>query len=76
MSAPPKKPNLGKRPASPPVEGEVYIEFHSVGNVVKVSAVDAATGTEVSIMGPANTARAILERNALRKLAYVLKRKE
>lgn len=74
MNAPPDTPDNDKRPAGQPARGEVYIEFHSVGNVMKVSAVDAATGIEVSIMGPANTSRAILEKNVLRKLDYVMKR--
>jgi hypothetical protein len=33
-----------------------------------VTAIDAATGTEVSIMGPAGAARADLERLAVAKL--------
>jgi hypothetical protein len=48
--------------------GGVYFEFTPVGNVVKVAAVDAATGTEVSIVGPASASRADLEKLALQKL--------
>jgi hypothetical protein len=47
---------------------EVYFEFTAVGSVVKVAAIDAATGLEVAVMGPANAARADLERLALQKL--------
>ena len=48
--------------------GEVYFEFTAIGRTVKVSAIDAATGVEVSVIGPANAARADLQRLALQKL--------
>ena len=48
--------------------GEVYLEFTAVGAYVKVVAIDAASGVEVSVSGPAATPRADLERIALRKL--------
>lgn len=48
--------------------GEVYFEYVAIGGSVKVSALDATTGVEVSIVGPTNAARADLERLALRKL--------
>jgi hypothetical protein len=48
--------------------GGVYFEFTPVGDVVKVVAIDAATGTEVSVIGPARAAQADLERLALQKL--------
>jgi hypothetical protein len=48
--------------------GGVYFEFTPVGDVVKVVAIDAATGTEVSVFGPARAAQADLERLALQKL--------
>jgi Domain of unknown function (DUF6898) len=35
---------------------------------VKVSAIDAATGLEVSVMGPASASQADLKRLALQKL--------
>lgn len=47
---------------------EVYFEFTAVGAVVKVSAIDAATGIEIAVMGPAGAARADLQRLALQKL--------
>ena len=47
---------------------EVYFEFTAIGAVVKVVAIDAATGTEVSVMGPASAAQADLEQLALGKL--------
>jgi hypothetical protein len=56
-------------------EREVYIEFVVQGNVVKATAIDAATGVEASIVGPANAPRAALAEAAARKLDYVLKKK-
>jgi hypothetical protein len=53
---------------------EIYFEFTAVGAVVKVAAIDAATGVEVVVMGPANASRADLERLALRKLRARLAR--
>jgi hypothetical protein len=53
---------------------EVYFEFTAIGAVVKVSAIDAATGTEVSVMGPAGAAQFDLERLALAKLKARLAR--
>jgi ABC-type Mn2+/Zn2+ transport system ATPase subunit len=47
---------------------EVLFEFTAIGAVVKVVAIDAATGTEVSVMGPAGAAQSDLERLALGKL--------
>jgi hypothetical protein len=54
---------------------EVLLEFHRIGAVVKVSAVDPATLTEVSISGPASAGEAALRQAALRKLRYVLERR-
>lgn len=54
---------------------EVIFEFYRVGNSVKVSAVDTATLTEVSVVGPATASEASLRNNALRKLEFVLARR-
>lgn len=54
---------------------EIIIEFTPVGNFVKVSAMDIKTLTEVSIQGPSTTPQAILKRNAVKRLEYVLKKK-
>ena len=48
--------------------GEVILEFIPLGNAVKVSAVDAETGVEVAIVGPANAPRDHLEAVVLQKL--------
>ena len=47
---------------------DVYFEFTAIGTSVKVVAIDAATGTEVSVVGPAGAAQSDLERLALAKL--------
>lgn len=54
---------------------EVIIEFIPVGGLVKVTAMDTASLTEISIQGPANAGQEILKRNALKRLEYVLKKK-
>lgn len=51
-----------------PRQGEIYLEFRQVGQQVKVIAIDAATGIEVSVFGPASTAQEDLKRLAVRKL--------
>jgi hypothetical protein len=53
--------------------GEVYFEFTPVGAAVKVVAIDATTGIEVSVLGPASAAQADLQRLALQKLRARLK---
>ena len=60
---------------SGPENTEVLLEFHRIGGSVKVSAVDPATGTEVSIIGPATAGEAELRRAAINKLNYVLARR-
>lgn len=54
---------------------EIIIEFFPVGQIVKVSAMDAATLTEISIQGPKNAGENVLKQNALKRLEYVLKKK-
>ncbi|MCB9991318.1 MAG: hypothetical protein H6867_08040 [Rhodospirillales bacterium] len=54
---------------------EVIIEFAPVGSLVRVSAMDTQTLTEVITQGPASAGEAMLKRNALKRLEYVLKKK-
>lgn len=58
------------------MSGETYVEFIQVGDYMRVAAIDAATGTEVVIMGPAHAARADLQRLALAKLNRALNREK
>jgi hypothetical protein len=53
---------------------DVYFEFTAIGGSVKVVAIDAATGTEVSVVGPAGAAQSDLQRLALGKLKARLAR--
>jgi len=54
--------------------GEIFVEFIVQGIFVKVTAVDPASGTEASIVGPASAPQAALKSAVLRKLDYVLKK--
>ena len=53
---------------------EVFFEFTAIGATVKVVAIDAASGTEVSVIGPAGAAQADLEQLAMGKLKARLAR--
>jgi hypothetical protein len=53
----------------------IILEFVRIGNSQKVSAIDEDTGTEVSFIVPAMTARSDIERLARSKLDYVEKKK-
>jgi hypothetical protein len=50
----------------------VIFEFTTIGNSVKVSAMDPETLVEVSIVGPAGAPQAHLRAAAVSKLNYVL----
>lgn len=52
--------------------GQVYFEHITIGRSVKVSAIHAASGAEVSITGPSNTSQKELERIALQKLVWAM----
>ncbi|HPD82499.1 MAG: hypothetical protein R3D88_07270 [Alphaproteobacteria bacterium] len=54
---------------------EIIIEFFPVGQIVKVSAMDVETLTEISIQGPANAGEETLKLNAIKRLEYVLRKK-
>ena len=53
---------------------EVFFEFIAIGSTVKVVAIDAATGTEVSVVGPVSAAQVDLEQLAVGKLKARLAR--
>jgi hypothetical protein len=55
-----------------PAEG-VFFELTPIGASVRVCAIDAATGTEVTVIGPARAPQADLQRLALQKLKLRLK---
>jgi hypothetical protein len=53
---------------------EVYFEFTQIGSSVKVVAIDAASGVEVTAVGPATATPAKLQQLALAKLKARLAR--
>ncbi|MBI3444372.1 MAG: hypothetical protein HY055_03170 [Magnetospirillum sp.] len=55
---------------------EVLFEFHRVGNTVKVTAFHVPTLTEVSVVGAANAGEMQLKLLGLRRLEYVLAKKQ
>ena len=57
-------------------KGEYIVEFQQHGTSVKVSVMDTATMTEVSIVGPSSAGQEELKRAALQKLLYVLGKKD
>ena len=54
----------------------VILEFIQMGAYVKVSAIDPATGLEVSIVGDPARGEAALRQTAIRKLQYVMEKKK
>jgi hypothetical protein len=54
---------------------EILFEFFTLGGSVKVTAVDATTGVEVSIVGAPSAGQAALKRLAKQKLDYVISRR-
>jgi hypothetical protein len=54
---------------------EIYLEFHQVGDYVKVSAIDAKTNTETSIVGSPRSTQGHLSQIAVRKLKYILEKR-
>ena len=53
---------------------EIIFEFQTVGEIVRVAAIDVDTGEEVVIQGPGSTPKAELKRIASQKLARRLER--
>ncbi|MCG8321150.1 MAG: hypothetical protein MI921_16725 [Cytophagales bacterium] len=56
------------RSDDPPRAGEIYIEYTIVGAQLRAVAIDAASGVEVSVFGPAKMHRDDLGQLAVRKL--------
>lgn len=53
---------------------EILMQMMAIGNMLKVIAVHATTGTEVSFMAPKNTSMLSLKMMARKKLDYVMKK--
>jgi hypothetical protein len=57
-------------------DSRIIIEFIQVGAYVKVSAVDPVSLVEVSIVGDPSASRNTLEQNVIKKLKFVLSKKQ
>ena len=53
---------------------EVLFEFQPIGNIMRVTAMDTATMTEIILQCPVSAGEATFKRNALMKLEYVLRK--
>lgn len=53
---------------------DIILEFTAVGGVLRVSAMDTASLTEVVVQGPVGSDRTSLANLARQKLAFVLQR--
>ncbi|MBR1946163.1 MAG: hypothetical protein IJ846_07725 [Alphaproteobacteria bacterium] len=53
---------------------EILMQMVAIGNALKVTAVHAATGTEISFMAPKNTPMMSLKMMARKKQEYVLRK--
>ena len=54
---------------------EILLEHKQIGSLVKVSAFDVLSMTEVCIQGHSNSPKEILNKNAIARLEYVLRKK-
>ena len=54
---------------------EVIFEFRPVGNIMRVSAMDTKTLTEVVVQCPLGAGEGAFKRSALMRLEYVLRKK-
>ena len=54
----------------------VIFEFRPVGDLVRVSAMDTQSLTEIVVQCPAGAGEAVFRQTALRRLEYVLKKKK
>lgn len=59
---------MTKNQTPTPEQREVLFEFTVIGSAVRIAAIDAVTGLEVTVMGPANAARSDLVQLATNKL--------
>ncbi len=54
--------------------GDILIEIRRIGGILRVAAVDAASGTEIVFQAPSSTNLSVLQRLAASKLRYVRER--
>ncbi len=63
------------RPRGLSAHQPIYVEFVVLGNTVKATAIDPASGLEASIIGPAGAPQSVLAQAARRKLDYLARKK-
>jgi hypothetical protein len=56
-------------------QGEIIIETQRIGAILRVAAVDVATGTEVVFQAPITASRISIQRLAASKLQYVMRKR-
>ena len=54
---------------------EVIFEFQPMGAIMRVTAMDTKTMTEVILQCPINAGERVFQANALKKLEYMLRKK-
>ena len=55
-------------------EREIFVEFVTLGNSLKATAIDGQSGIEASVIGPAGAPRSTMAEAARRKLEFLLKK--
>ena len=55
---------------------EILFEFHIIGHMAKVTAIEPVTMTEAVVSGPASAGEAALKKLALQKLDYLMKKRD
>lgn len=55
---------------------EIILECIQVGHFLRVTAIDALTGTEIVFQAPAHTSPEEIRKLAINKMAYVLRTKK
>ncbi len=53
---------------------EIIFEFRPVGNIMRVSAMDVATMTEIAVQAPLRAGEAVFRQMALARLEFVLRK--
>jgi hypothetical protein len=54
---------------------EIIVEIQRIGAILRVAAVDVATGAEVTFQAPARASRTSINRLAADKLRYVMRKR-
>ncbi len=58
----------------PENEKEYLIEYTTIGNAVKITAMDPETGAEVSTIAPSYMSRKLMANAAINKLEYKIRK--